>query len=504
MFSFITDYLEKDAAMYPNKLAYADENRQMTFREVWDEAQRIASYLNAKGVFRAPVLVYMNKTAECLTAFMGVLLSGNFYCPLDVDGSIDNANKIMKTMKPICIITENDNFEKSAEFAINVDRVTYGNATKTEINEKKLKEIHEKLIETDLAYVLFTSGSTGRPKGVAIGHKALTAYIHWVTKAMDFNTSTIFGCQHPFLFSASVTDIYGTLMAGSTLWIIPHTLFKTPTRLISWMDEHDINTIYWVPSALGMICRGNTFEEIKPHKLTHVLFAGEPMPPTTLEKWKNNCNPGTIFANLFGPTETVDICVYYIFPDDWKNDGKAVPIGRACKNCDSFIVSENSKLTEIDEIGELCVRGPFLAYGYYNDPEKTSVAFVQNPLQNAYPETVYRTGDLVSMDNEGVIHYHGRKDNQIKIMGYRIELGEIETAISEISEIDSCCCLFDDVNKLIVCVYKGDIDKTDIRKKIKGKIARYMMPHRYIKVEAMPLNGNRKIDRSRLKKEFLG
>ena len=124
--------------MYPNKLAYADENRQMTFREVWDEAQRIASYLNAKGVFRAPVLVYMNKTAECLTAFMGVLLSGNFYCPLDVDGSIDNANKIMKTMKPICIITENDNFEKSAEFAINVDRVTYGNATKTEINEKKL------------------------------------------------------------------------------------------------------------------------------------------------------------------------------------------------------------------------------------------------------------------------------------------------------------------------------------------------------------------------------
>lgn len=209
--------------------------------------------------------------------------------------------------------------------------------------------------------------------------------------------------------------------------------------------------------------------------------------------------PDAFYANLFGPTEVTDICTYYILDREIADD-ESVPIGRACDNMDVFIVDDEGKEVSGTQEGEMLVRGASVAYGYYKNPEKTKEAFIQNPLQDFYEEKVYKTGDLVHYNDLGEIIYVSRKDFQIKHMGYRIELGEIETAASSMDMVDRVCCVYDTVNSEIVLFYTGQMDSKDLKKEIRKKVPKYMIPTRYISVDVMPLNLNGKIDRGELKK----
>lgn len=183
-------------------------------------------------------------------------------------------------------------------------------------------------------------------------------------------------------------------------------------------------------------------------------------------------------------------------------DDEPLPIGYACRNTDVLVLDEQDNLVnEINKIGELCVRGSSLALGYYNDPEKTALAFVQNPLNKAYPEKIYRTGDVVYYNERGELIYKGRKDFQIKHMGYRIELGEIETAILAIDGVDNACVLYDNENKNIVLIYESakKIEQKAILLALHNKLPKYMLPTKFILLDVMPLNINGKIDRNKLK-----
>ena len=168
----------------------------------------------------------------------------------------------------------------------------------------------------------------------------------------------------------------------------------------------------------------------------------------------------------------------------------------------SFIVdNDGNEILDTTE-GELLVRGASVAYGYYKNPSKTDEAFIQNPLQSSYVEIVYRTGDLVHYNDKGELIYISRKDFQIKHMGYRIELGEIETVASSLEGIDRVCCLYDYENSQIVLFYIGNIENLMLKKSLKAKLPKYMIPSQFIKLDKMPLNLNGKIDRGLLKKYF--
>ena len=202
--------------------------------------------------------------------------------------------------------------------------------------------------------------------------------------------------------------------------------------------------------------------------------------------------------------ETTDICTYYKVDRKFKNN-ESLPIGKHCDNCDVFILDDqNKEITEIDKQGELCARGGFLAAGYYNNPEKTQAAFMQNPLNTFYPEIMYRTGDLVKYNDRGELIYITRKDYQIKHMGYRIELGEIETAVYGLDAIKSCVVIFDDEKDKIVLVYQGKISDKEIIDGLKDKVPHYMLPNVMKKVRNMPMNQNGKIDRKYLKTNYGG
>lgn len=228
-----------------------------------------------------------------------------------------------------------------------------------------------------------------------------------------------------------------------------------------------------------------------------VLFAGEVMPAKQLNYWRSKY-PNALFANLFGPTETTDICTYYIVDREIK-DTESVPIGIACDNCDSFVVTEDGRLAGIGEEGELYARGSFLAMGYYNDPDKTAAAFVQNPLQSHYPERVYKTGDLVRWNERGELIYLSRRDFQIKHMGYRIELGEIEAAATAQPGVDVSVCLYDQAADQLILIYVGaKAEQETVRQALQAALPAYMLPAKVIQAKTIPYNQNGKTDRKAL------
>jgi acyl-coenzyme A synthetase/AMP-(fatty) acid ligase len=231
-------------------------------------------------------------------------------------------------------------------------------------------------------------------------------------------------------------------------------------------------------------------------KLKNVWFAGEVFPTKQFNYWRKSLSQ-TTFSNLYGPIEITLDCTYFIVNREIRDD-EPIPIGFPCRNTDILILSNENRPVESHEIGELCVRGTSLAMGYYNNPEKTSAAFVQNPLNSSYPEIIYRTGDLVFVNEQGEIIFKGRKDSLIKHLGYRIELGEIEhVIINTLKLVENGCVVYNSSKKEITLFYesKGDISIAEMRVAISKMLPKYMIPTVYNKMDELPRNTNGKIDR---------
>lgn len=499
----ILQYLERNAIEYPDKLAYSDLDAGYTWSKLYESSRHVGSYVADKLEYGSAVLVYMKKSADCFPAFFGAVYGGCFFVPIDDRMPADRINIIIGIVNPGLVIYDDKTKKNIDKLNCDCAKEHVSSVLEYPVSEEALDRIRDKMIDTDPLYVLFTSGSTGIPKGVVVCHRSVIDYAEWVCDRFSLSSDTIFGNQTPFYFSMSVLDIYSNLCAGSTLYIIPKMLFSFPVRLIEVLNDKKINTIYWVPSALSIVANLGTFEEICPKYLKTILFAGEVMPTKQLNIWRKNI-PDAIYANLFGPTEITDIGIYYILDREFSDD-EPIPIGYACDNVDMLVIAEDGKIITSDNpnaLGELYIRGSFLAHGYYKNPAKTAEAFVQNPVNDNYPELVYKTGDLVYYNTRGELVYSSRKDFQIKHMGNRIELGEIEAALSAQDGVDVCCCLYDSQNDFIVAVFSGNAQEENLRENMGQKVPTYMLPNVYMKLDNIPLNANGKIDRLYLKKTY--
>ena len=498
----VTYWLDETAKRFPDKTAYADAKKEVSFGELRHQARAIACELTEKGLFKKPVAVFLEKGVDVLTSFMGAAYSCNFYSPIDVDMPGSRVNKILEVLEPAVVITTTSlrevfsQYEYQGEYLL-LEEILASEKQDAE-KEKALEAARKRGIDTDLLYVLFTSGSTGVPKGVTINHRAVIDYIDWVTETFEITEQDSFGNQAPFYFDNSILDIYSTLKTGATTYIIPKILFAQPVPLLEYLREKKINTIFWVPSALIVVAKLKAFRNVDlSDTLRRVLFCGEVMPNKQLNVWRKFL-PNVLYANLYGPTEITDACTYYIVDREF-TDEEPLPIGRPMPNTDILVLNEKDEPVTGEEPGELCVRGTSLSMGYYKNPEKTGEAFVQNPLNQAVPEQIYRTGDIVKYNERGEIIYLSRKDFQIKHMGHRIELGEIETAVSSLEEITLCCCLYDEKRQKIVLFIEEALEKAYINEKISHLVPEYMLPNKVITVEKMPINANGKIDRVKLK-----
>ena len=500
MLTNVLEYLEQTVTRLPDKVAFANEEMGLTFGQVYRQARAIGTHLHNEGFYKKPVVVFMKKHPKTIVAFLGTIYSGCFYVPLDEEMPRHRVELIFQTLNPGAIICDDTTAPLVKEFDYSGKTYLYDEICDTPVNDTALTAIRDRQIDTDPIYIVFTSGSTGIPKGVMACHRSVLDYIEHLSEVLKFNEDTVFGNQTPLYFDACLKEIYPTMKYGATTYIVPKQLFMFPIKLVEFLNEFKINTVCWVVSALTMISAFKTFEKVKPEYLHTIAFASEVFPIKQFNLWRAAL-PKARFINLYGPTEVTGICCYYEVDREFSLE-ESLPVGRPFKNTEIILLDENDKEPAPGQQGEICVRGTSLTLGYYKNPEKTSEAFVQNPLNDMYPELIYRTGDLGKYNERGELVFLSRKDFQIKHMGHRIELGEIEVIVNMHPDVKTACCIFDNEKKKIVLYYVGTVDVKDMAGYIKEKLPRYMVPNVIRQLEQMPLTPNGKINRNLLKQQY--
>ncbi|MCH5270300.1 MAG: amino acid adenylation domain-containing protein [Lachnospiraceae bacterium] len=497
----VVELLENAARLYKDKTAVRDTSGECSFAELCRNAKAIGSALTEHDIFGDAIPVYMEKGIVALEVFWGITYAGGSYSLLNPVQPANRIEKILEVLDAPVVITDGEHLPALKEMRHSAKILMAEDLLKAKIQEDKLNVVKNKAIDTDALYVNFTSGSTGTPKGVVVSHRAVIEFIHYFVEIFGITSEDIIGNQAPFDFDVSVKDIYSMLLTGATLYIIPKDYFAFPKKILDVLEAEKITTLIWAVSALCVITTLKSFSYKVPTSVNKVLFSGEVMPVNHLREWMRVL-PDAMFVNLYGPTEITCNCTYYII-DRTLNEDK-IPIGKAFPNERVFLLDEGqNEVVEPKVEGEICVAGSTLGLGYFRDREKTEAAFVQNPLNDKNNEQIYRTGDIAFYREDGNLVYVGRRDFQIKHMGHRIEMGEIEACMNEIEGVERVCCLYDEDKQEIVAFYQGTAEKLAIKKALRGKLIKYVIPERYVTVETMPLTPNGKIDRKLLRQSYL-
>lgn len=493
----VLEYLEHSAEKYPLKTVAEDTANKCSYKELLQNARQIGSSLTAFTEPKKPVIVFMEKSVEALTAFMGIVYAGCFYILINPEQPPLRIQQILKVSGAECAVSLGDFGDILRETGFNGRLLDYNDILNHDIEEEKLQLIRDLSLDIDPLYCNFTSGSTGVPKGVLVSHRSVIDFMEYFPALFHITEEDIIGNQAPFDFDVSVKDIYSTLKVGATMVIIPKKLFSIPMQLLDYICERKVTTLIWAVSALCMITQLKGLTYKVPERVNKILFSGEAMPVKHLRTWQKYL-PAAAFVNLYGPTEITCNCTYYRIDREFELE-EILPIGKAFPNEKVFLLDEeNKQITDTDTPGELCVSGTALALGYYNNPEQTQKAFTQNPLNSFYLEPIYRTGDLAYYNKDGDLCFAGRKDFQIKHMGHRIELEEIELIINSYPGILRTCCLFDTAKNRIIACYVGSLEGKQIQSRMQESLPAYMIPTAYFSLEELPITPNGKIDRKNL------
>ena len=557
----ILTYLDTSAARYPDKLAFIGEASALTFLELKSKTEAIGSFIADKNIYNEPILVFMEKSPEEVSALLGVVRSGNFYVAIDLDMPEARLNAIIDITKAKLMIVDRNTREKAKSLGFRGDICSYEEALSRQANDVLLLDISHKAKETDTIYQVFTSGSTGEPKGVVASHRNVIDYIEGLGKVLECDENTVFGNQAPLYLDACLKDVYTTLKYGAATYFIPKKLFMSPVKLIEYLNEHKINTICFVSSALTIFIKLSAFDFAKPEYLKVIAFGGEVLPISHLKQWMKAC-PKARFINLYGATECTGMSSYYVVYDVEKLEN-AIPIGKPLPDTEIFLIDEEGNIlanpllsTEISsknegsghiakpddtdilrysekdlsigkllsaaetfrisedshtvrqsaemEIlrhkGEIFIGGTGLSAGYYKDEERTKEKFVNYTLTGGRSILLYKTGDIGYFGEDGELYFAGRKDNQIKHRGYRIELEEIEACGGAFEGVDRGCCIYNPHKEVIIFFYEGRIEEGKVKENFRNKLASYMVPGKIIRLDRLPCMAGGKIDRKALLK----
>ena len=499
----ILDYFHNTVNKTPNKVAIIEGYNHITFQDLELKTKILAKYLVSNlDEKNKPIAIYLPKSIQSVIANIAITYSANIYMHLDIKNPTERILNILNLIQPRIIITNSIYLKELVNLPnnfqiINIDEINFDEKIDTNILLQRLDNI----IDTDPYCIINTSGSTGTPKGVVLNHKSFIDFVEVSNSIFKFSNEEIIGSLSPVVFDIWSFELCMLVANNSTIVLLPVELAAFPIKIINILEDKKVSFIFWVPTIMVNIANMKLLDNVSLTSLKTIWFAGEVFPTKQFNYWKSKLN-NTLFANLYGPIEITLDCTYFIVNRDIP-DEKPLPIGIPYKNTDILILNENNELVKNGEDGELCVRGTSLAMGYYNNPEKTSLAFVQNPLNNSYPELIYKTGDIVNYNEFGEIVFKGRKDTLIKHLGYRIELAEIEHVIVNVLQIVTNCCVVYNTNKNeITAIYESNniISNIEFRSQLNDYLPKYMIPTKFIVMGQLPKNTNGKIDRLSLKK----
>ena len=524
--------LSRSADRHPDNIAASYEGQSLSYSDLDKLTNKVALQLKTAGLRPGDRAgIYVNKSLASIISLFAILKAGGVSVPLDPKAPPSRLAYICKNCDLRILLTVQNKIQGLPEFLESgapLETILFidnDGDPGQKVSERSRDDLEgglevipwaacmaqdpaawspPRLNETDLAYILYTSGSTGRPKGVMISHRNILTFVDWCTKKFAFRSEDRFSSHAPLHFDLSTLDIYAAIKSGATVVLIPESASIFPYQLAKILAEERISVTYLVPSILSLLVNYGKLEDHDFKHMRLVLFAGEVFPIKYLRRLVENL-PGPDYYNLYGPTET-NVCTYYkVRPADLASaETRPVPIGQACENMEVFAVAEDGVLiTEPGQEGELWVRGSCVALGYWGDPQQTAQRFVKNPYQPDFNETVYRTGDLVSLDPDGKNwHFLGRKDNMIKSRGYRIELGEVESVLYSHPGVRQAAViavpdeLIGNRLKAFVAGAQGfTLDSGTLLDFCKGMLPAYMVPESFQFLSELPKTSTGKVDR---------
>ncbi|WP_422909286.1 AMP-binding protein [Pseudomonas sp. MAC6] len=487
-------------------LRYAEDEH--TFHELGGWVDSLAALLLSRGLARGDVIaIGHDKHPLSYALMLAAIRLGVAYVNIDMASPIARTRRILEVSAPMLLFYDDSTYQaEMAELAVSqgCELLLLDSSTLPNISEADLERQRQcsRLVDgATIAYIMFTSGSTGIPKGVAVTHQNVLHLIAWGHKRFGITEQDNFANLSPMYFDNSVFDFYVGLFSGASLSPIHRSLLAKPYELVSYVSSRACTIWFSVPSALIYLMAMKALAPGALVDLRVIIFGGEGYPKVELKKLYDRFFGQAMLVNVYGPTECTCICsAHTLSTDDFQNLDGLPTLGKLNPNFDYRILDDASH----DAVeGELCLIGPNVAAGYFNDLERTAAVFEVITDTNRFMKRMYRTGDLVK-EVDGWLHFVGRKDNQIKHMGYRIELEEIENALVKLPQVDQAAVVYlrtqTAYGKLVAYVACSvEVDDGVLLQTLGQSVPDYMVPSKLIIMSKLPHNANGKVDRQQLR-----
>ncbi|MGH2962022.1 MAG: amino acid adenylation domain-containing protein [Solirubrobacterales bacterium] len=516
------EYAASSAARTPDATAVALGEERLSYGRLVSESRRLARVLRAAGVEPGDrVALMVPKSPAAVVGMHAVLEASAAYVPVDHASPPPRAVLVIGSAEPRAVLAarpaaglldalaDEDTLDEVPVVSVDPewsggDRLAadFGPPDWTGLAGDPLGG--ERSPE-QLGHILFTSGSTGVPKGVQITHVMASAFVDWAVEHFGTAPGERISGHPPLHFDLSTFDIFASLKAGAELHLVPAEANMLPGALADFIRAGALHQWFSVPSTLAFMVRSGVIEQDDFPTLKRVLFCGEAMPTPVLAEWMRRV-PHARYTNLYGPTETTIASSYYEVPTVPEDETQPVPIGTPCPGEELLVLDEEGRPRPPGEVGEIFIAGAGLSPGYWRDDGRTEAAFVSDRRGSG---RMYRTGDLGWVGEDGLFMYAGRTDSQIKHRGYRIELGEVEAALNALGELRECAVVAVETQGFeataICCAYvpgESEVSSPRIRASLARLLPAYMLPTRWLPLDALPKNANGKIDRRGLRESF--
>ncbi|QDG60177.1 non-ribosomal peptide synthetase [Pseudomonas sp. NIBRBAC000502773] len=490
--ALIHQQVELQAAAQPEAIALRFDQQRLSYRQLNERANQVAHRLLAQGIRPDDrVAICVERGPEMIIGLLGILKAGAGYVPIDPAYPLERIAYTLRDSQPLAVLVQANT------------RHLVGELAPIDLNGLRGESIvnpHVMLDPHNLAYVIYTSGSTGQPKGVMVEHRQVarlfSATEHW----FGFNRNDVWALFHSFAFDFSVWEIWGALLHGGQLLIVPQLLSRSPDECYTLLCEAGVSILNQTPSAFRQLLAAQG-DSPQAHSLRQVIFGGEALEPGMLKPWYARAiNAGTQLVNMYGITETTVHVTYRALEAADAQLVGVSPIGGPIPDLQLYVLDAHHEPLPVGVVGELYVGGAGVARGYLNRDGLTAERFLSDPATGL---RMYRTGDLGRRLADGSVEYLGRNDDQVKIRGFRIELGEIQARLASAQGVRDAVVIAredqpGDKRLVAYVIAEGDTRVAALRDHLLLSLAEHMVPSAFVLLERFPLTTNGKLDRKAL------